>query len=58
MVHDWVYMEIAKVTPRLNVIVLGLGTIGLVICILAYISNCQSTKIFAFTIFFLCSCTS
>jgi hypothetical protein len=45
--------KIAKVTPGSTVAVFGLGTIGLAVCILAYINSCQSTRIFAFTIFFL-----
>jgi hypothetical protein len=44
--------KIAKVTPGSTVAVFGLGTIGLAVCILAYIISCQSTRIFAFTIFF------
>jgi hypothetical protein len=45
--------KIAKVTPGSTVAVFGLGTIGLAVRILAYIISCQSTRIFAFTIFFL-----
>jgi hypothetical protein len=45
--------KIAKVTPGSTVAVFGLGTIGLAVCILTYIISCQSTRIFAFTIFFL-----
>jgi hypothetical protein len=45
--------KIAKVTPGSTVAVFGLGTIGLAVCILAYIISFQSTRIFAFTNFFL-----
>lgn len=45
--------KIAKVTPGSTVAVFGLGTIGLAVCILSYIINCQSTRIFALTNFFL-----
>jgi len=52
-IHSTTLRKIAKVTLWSIVVVFGLGTIGLIVCILACIICCQSTRIFIFTIFFL-----